>query len=67
VKRQIIERVTTRDKADDFDREFWRKAGHEARWVAAHEMVIETELFRGRHAGEFRLQRTVESVQRRNG
>jgi hypothetical protein len=48
-----------------FDREFWRRAGSEARLEAAFEMVREVALFRGQDPDELRLQRTVESLQRR--
>jgi len=64
-KRIITAKLTRRGDTDQFDREFWRNAGHEARFVAAAEMVIETELFRGKHACEFRLQRDVLRIQRR--
>jgi len=65
--RVIEEKLTKRGETDDFDREFWRKAGHEACWAAAAEMVVEVELFRGKHARELRLQRTVETLRRRKG
>ncbi|MBI5154029.1 hypothetical protein HZA57_02230 [Candidatus Poribacteria bacterium] len=65
-EREITERLVKRGEAEkDFDREFWRKAGHEARFAAAWQMVIEAALFRGQDAGELRLQRTVECFKRR--
>ncbi len=64
-RRKITERLTTLDKKDEFDREFWRKAGHEARFAAAWEMVVEVELIRGKNAAEPRLQRDVLRIKRR--
>jgi hypothetical protein len=54
-------------KEDDgaFDRMFWQRAGAEARFAAAWEMVAEAELFRGHDGGECRLQRSVQHIQRR--
>lgn len=64
--RQITGRLVKRGEAEkEFDREFWRRAGHEARFAAAWQMVVESYLFRGRDAGELRLQRSVENLQRR--
>jgi hypothetical protein len=47
-----------------FDLEFWRKAGHEARFAAAWQMVSEVSAIRGEEVGESRLQRSVQSIQR---
>ncbi len=65
-KRVFQERLIRRGQDEAaFDREFWAAAGPEARFAAAWEMVVEAELFKGRHASESRLQRTVEHLQRR--
>jgi len=64
-KRVITTRLVKRGEEEAFDREFWRNAGHEARWAAAWEMVVEADLFRGKNASQPRLQRTVLRIQRR--
>ena len=67
-KRLVMERLI-RDGHDDgsFDRDFWRRLGHEARFAAAWDMVAEVDLIRGKDARESRLQRSVEHLQRREG
>lgn len=65
-KRDIQARLIRRDSDDgSFDRAFWRRLGHEARFAAAWEMVVEATLFRGEDAGESGLQRSVCHIQRR--
>ena len=50
----------------EFDRDFWKKAGHEARFRAAWEMVNEVRLIRGeRNVSQQRLQRSIQSIKRR--
>jgi hypothetical protein len=64
--RQVTGRLVTRGEEEkEFDREFWRTAGHEARFAAAWQMVVESFLMRGKDAGELRLQRDVETIRRR--
>lgn len=63
--RIVKAKLVRREEQDEFDRQFWREAGHEARFAAAWEMVAEAELFRGKDAGELRLQRSVQTIQRR--
>lgn len=63
-KRVFIERLGELSEAGNFDREFWKQAGHEARFAAAADMVVETELFRGKNASELKLKRNVEILQR---
>ncbi|MGF1571927.1 MAG: hypothetical protein ACFCU1_02540 [Sumerlaeia bacterium] len=63
---KITERLTKRGEVENiFDREFWAKAGHDAKFIAAWQMVIESYLFWGKDAGELRLQQSVETLQRR--
>lgn len=64
-KRIIMERPVKRGETEAFDREFWRKAGHESRFAAAAEMVVESRLFRGQDADESRFQRSFECLKRR--
>ena len=68
MQRKVTGALVRRSAAEEnfFDRDFWRKAGHEARFAAAWEMVIEVRLFRGEdYGGEPGLQRTVQHIQRR--
>jgi hypothetical protein len=70
VRKGMIAAMTRRDdpKAIEFDRDFWRMAGHEARFAAAWEMVEEVHYFRGEAgADQQRLQRSVQNIQRRRG
>jgi len=63
-----MERMTRRDTdRGEFDREFWRRAGAEMRFVATWDMVLEADLFRGEHAVKSRLQRSVQNIERRTG
>lgn len=64
-KRRIVEENLVPLKNDDrsFDFRFWRKAGAEAVFSAAWDMVLESQAFRGQHEGQSRLQRSVENMQ----
>ena len=65
-RRVIVERLIRRDEdRGDFDRRFWQSQSVEERFAAAWDMVVEAELFRGNHAVESRLQRSVQTIQRR--
>ena len=67
-ERRITARLVRRGPEEAaFDREFWRRAGFEAIWAAAWEMVQEADRFRGRDASEPRLQRTVAVLRKREG
>ena len=53
-------------EAKEFDRNFWQKAGSEARFEASWEMVQEVALFRKEtDASQQRLQRSVCTLQPR--
>ena len=65
-RRVILERLVKRGEDDgSFDREFWRRAGAEARFAAAWEMVAEADLFRGNDGSECRLDKSVERLKSR--
>jgi hypothetical protein len=65
-QRAITGRLVRRDEEDrSFDRAFWQRQGSEAIFAAAWEMVQEVRLFRGQDADESRLQRSVQSIERR--
>ena len=65
-RRIVTERLARRD-ADDgsFDRAFWRRAGAEARFAAAWDMVAEVQRMRGQDVREPRLLRSVARFRRR--
>ena len=67
-QRIVTARLVRRDQDDgSFDREFWGRLSPEARFAVMWEMVGEAEWIKGRHASESRLQRSVETVRRREG
>lgn len=49
----------------EFDIEFWQSLSSEARAEAVWEMVVDYWQMKGKTTDELRLQRSVESVQRR--
>lgn len=68
MKRKIYAKKVRKSSRDSksFDREFWKKLGHEARFKAAWEMVSEVSLFRGEpDASQQRLQRSIQNIKRR--
>lgn len=70
MKRVITSRKVKRGSGqeDEFDRDFWRKMGHEKKFAAAWEMVNEVALIRGeKDARQPRLQRSVQTIKRRSG
>lgn len=70
MNRKIVTRKVRRSSGDinRFDREFWRKSGHEARFKASWEMVREVSLIRGEpDACQQGLQRSVQNIKRRTG
>lgn len=65
-KRVVMAKITTWDQHDrSFDLEFWEKVGSEGKFVAAWQMVCEAPLWKGKHASQSRLQRSVASLKRR--
>jgi len=56
----IVERLVRQDEdRGDFDHRFWPSKSVKERFAAAWDMVVEAELFRGNHAVESRLQRSI--------
>lgn len=51
----------------EFDIQFWQALSSEARANAVWEMVVDYWTMKGKEPHELRLQRSVESVQRRRG
>lgn len=47
-----------------FDLEFWQQAGADARFAAAWQMVLDMLIIRGENVDQFRLQRSVENIER---
>jgi len=63
---KAIEECYQRIKDDrrSFDIRFWQSQGDRAIFEAVSELLHDYFLIRGKGAGEFRLQRTVESFQK---
>lgn len=49
------------------DLEYWQAQSDDAKFDVAWEMVVEAHLIRGEDLSESRLQRSVASIQRREG
>ena len=65
-KGRITARMVRRGEEElDFDRQFWKELGHEARFEAAWEMISEVAAIRGKDARQPRLQRSVQHIFRR--
>jgi len=56
-----------KDTDRQFDLEFWRRLGSQARFAASWEMVKEYMALRGIHGRQSRLQRSVERIERAGG
>jgi hypothetical protein len=66
-KRRIVACLAERGEAErEFDRRFWREAGHEARFAAMWQAVIDADLVRGRNGRIPRLQKSVTRLRERN-
>lgn len=66
--RLIMERLVRHDQADrDFDLEFWQKLGDAKIFAAAWDLVVTAAAARGISEDRLRLQRSLETIQRRRG
>lgn len=64
--RLVVERLTTIEDADrSFDIDFWQAQDTTARFSAAWEMAVFAHRRQGKNDSELRLQRTIESLKRR--
>jgi len=64
----VMEGLSHIDELDrSFDIEFWQRQDSNARFSAAWELVIFANERKGKDESELRLQRTVESLERREG
>lgn len=62
----VMSRLVRREEADrDFDIEFWQRAGHEAIFKAAWELVETAVLLKGGDPNQLRLQRSVARLRKR--
>ena len=50
-----------------FNRAFWHEAGHEARFTALWQMVLEADLLRGGDGRQSGLQKSAEVLRKREG
>ena len=61
-----MERLVKLEESDrGFDLEFWDRVGPTGRLAALWGMVLDSRLLQGGHGDQLRLQRSVESIQRR--
>lgn len=67
--RLVMMKLDTLEDSQDrsFDIEFWQRQDDTARLNAVWELVILAHELKGRDVSELRLQRTVESIERREG
>jgi len=68
MRRNVTARFVRRGSADEreFNRDFWQNVSAEKKFAAAFEMLDDYDLIRGsEHAGQSRLQRSVQHIQRR--
>jgi len=56
-------KTTSFKKAKEFDMLFWKKAGAQARFSAAWQMLEEFYKIRNKHGYKLRLQRTVQNIE----
>ena len=56
-------KTTSFRKAKEFDMLFWEKAGAQARFSAAWQMLEEFYKIRNKHGYKLRLQRTVQNIE----
>lgn len=62
--KKITERLIALKKSNDnFDLEFWQKAGSEARFSATWLMIDEFYKIKRKNAGKLRLQRSVQNIE----
>lgn len=67
--RLVMTKLSTLEDSQDrsFDIEFWQRQDDTARLNAIWELVVLAHELKGRDVSELRLQRTVESLERREG
>ncbi len=65
-RRTMVERlVHSHEEVEEFNREFWRSVGHEVRFAAAWDMVLDVSRMRGKRARQPRLRRSVTKLEHR--
>lgn len=67
--RLVMTKLSTLEDSQDrsFDIEFWQRQDDTARLNAVWELVVLAHELKGRDVSELRLQRTIESIKRREG
>lgn len=65
MKTNIMERTGRIEELDrSFDLKYWQSQTDTDRFAAAWEFVVHAYIIKGKDAGQLRLQRTVENLQR---
>ncbi|MCM8775247.1 MAG: hypothetical protein NC930_02680 [Candidatus Omnitrophica bacterium] len=64
MKKVWVNKAYSFQEAEDFDIQFWQKAGALARFAATWMMVVQYQKIKGRKSGQPRLRRTVQHIER---
>ncbi|MBI5416208.1 MAG: hypothetical protein HZA29_05275 [Candidatus Omnitrophica bacterium] len=64
MKKIRVHKAKSFKDAEEWDRKFWRHAGAQARFAAAHEAIKDYFKMKGIHARHLRLRRSVQSIER---
>ncbi|OGQ48426.1 MAG: hypothetical protein A3H42_00650 [Deltaproteobacteria bacterium RIFCSPLOWO2_02_FULL_46_8] len=63
----MVQMIPLKKATREFDIKFWGRVGAEGRFAAAWEMVCDLPKWKGKRAGQPRLQRSVASFKQRAG
>ena len=64
MKKIWINKAKSFKEAEEWDRWFWRRAGAQARFVAARAAIIDYFKMKGIHERHLRLRRSVQNIER---
>ncbi len=63
-KKLWVHKAKSFKEAQEWDRKFWRRAGSQARFSAAFEMLKDYIKIKGKNASSLRLRRSVQNIER---
>lgn len=68
-KRVVMARLNKLDSpaTKEFDKEFWSHVSAQGKFEALFEMILHAFMLKGKNAHQFRLQRNVQNIIRREG
>ena len=64
MKEMYVNKTHSFKEAKEFDRRFWRRAGSQARFAAAWQMVKDYIKIKGKDERLLRLRRSVQNIER---